>query len=320
MGAKDNAQKDFFDDNKRFADLYNGIMFQGKPIIKAVELEEADPNIVYWAEKKHAEIIPDKVKKWRGTHLAILTLENQSEVDYSMVFRAMKTEVLNYDKQLRRKKAKNRRKKQYGNAAEYLSGIRKEEKFIPVIVVVLYLGIDKRWDGATSLYEMLDMDNRLQPYITNYKLNLYDYHDYDDYSIFKTENRELFEMLSCAGNEEKMNALIHRNEDRYSKLDADATQVINSTVGIEIKTERKKEENGQEAVDMCKAWDDHWNSGKIEGHKEGHKEGQTELLLSIINKKIRKNLSLERIAEDLEEEVETIRPLYEKIKGQAQMV
>jgi len=163
---------------------------------------------------------------------------------------------------------------------------------------------------------MLDMDNRLQPYITNYKLNLYDYHDYDDYSIFKTENRELFEMLSCAGNEEKMNALIHRNEDRYSKLDADATQVINSTVGIEIKTERKKEENGQEVVDMCKAWDEHWNSGKMEGHKEG----QTELLLSIINKKIKKNLSLERIAKDLEEEVETIRPLYEKIKGQAQMV
>jgi len=64
MGDKDKAQKDFFDDNKRFADLYNGIMFQGKPIIKAVELEEADPNIVYWAEKKHAEIIPDKVKKW----------------------------------------------------------------------------------------------------------------------------------------------------------------------------------------------------------------------------------------------------------------
>jgi len=312
MGAKDNAQKDFFDDNKRFADLYNGIMFQGKPIIKAVELEEADPNIVYWAEKKHAEIIPDKVKKWRGAHLAILTLENQSKVDYSMVFRAMKTEVLNYDKQLRRKKAKNRRKKQYGNAAEYLCGIRKEEKFIPVIVVVLYLGIDKRWDGATSLYEMLDMDNRLQPYITNYKLNLYDYHDYDDYSIFKTENRELFEMLSCSGNEEKMNALIHRNEDRYSKLDADATQVINSTVGIEVKTERKKEENGQEVVDMCKAWDDHWNSGKIEGH--------TELLLSIISKKIRKNLSLERIAEDLEEEVETIRPIYEKIKGPVQMV
>ena len=40
------------------------------------------------------------------------------------------------------------------------------------------------------------------------------------------------------------------------------TQVISSTIGIEVNANCEKNENGQEVVDMCKAWDDHWNSGK----------------------------------------------------------
>ena len=313
MGDKDNTQRDFYDDNERFVDLYNGVLFHGKQIIRADELEAVDPNLVYRMDKKQTVVIPDKVKKWKGTYLAILTLENQTEIDYGMVIRAMKTEALNYHKQLQKKRIKNRREKNYSNAAEYLSGIQKGEKFIPVIVLVLYLGVDKKWDGATTLYDMLEMEDCLQPFVTNYKLNLFDYHEYDDYSIFKTENRELFEMLSCGRDEEKMNILIHQNKDRYSRLDADATQIINCTVGIDINTKREQTENGQEVVDMCKAWDDHWNSGK----EIGKEIGKEEFLVNFIQKKLQKNMSLETIAEILEEDVDVIRPIYGRLKNQA---
>lgn len=42
-------------------------------------------------------------------------------------------------------------------------------------------------------------------------------------------------------------------------------------------------------------------------------EGRGELLAEQITKKIAKSKTLEQIAEELEEEVESIRPLYEKI-------
>ena len=32
---------DYFDDNERFADFFNGILFQGRPEVRAEELEEA---------------------------------------------------------------------------------------------------------------------------------------------------------------------------------------------------------------------------------------------------------------------------------------
>jgi len=298
MGEKDNAQKDFFDDNERFADLCNGVVFHGEQVIRAEELKEVDPNIVYRLEKSQTVVIPDKVKMWKGIYLAILTLENQTEVDYSMVFRAMKTEALSYDKQIRKRRVKNRKKKNYTNAAEYLSGIQKGEKFIPVIVLVLYLGMDKKWDGATTLYEMLDIDERLQPFVTNYKLNLFDFHDYTDFSTFKTENRVLFEMLSCAKDEVKMDALIHENKDRYSELDDEATKAINAMIGIEIKTDCLKNENELEVVDMCKAWDDHWNSGKEVGRESGLKEGK-EIGLSLFVNSMKDNMSIDELYEKI---------------------
>jgi len=272
MGKKDNAQKTFYDDNERFADLYNGIIFHGEQIIKPEELSEADPNIVYYTQREYQSLIPDKVKKWNGTHLAILTLENQSLVDYSMVFRAMKTESVSYDKQLRKRKRYNKKYKTYDNNAEFICGIKKNDKFIPIIIIVLYLGRDAKWDGATSLYDMLYMDKRLEPYITNYRLNLYDYHDHDDFSMFKTENRELFELLSCSGDEKKMDTLIHANANRYHEIDADAANVINLVAGIDITLNKNINTDGQEVVNMCKAWDDHWNEGKIEGKIESSVE------------------------------------------------
>lgn len=51
-----------------------------------------------------------------------------------------------------------------------------------------------------------------------------------------------------------------------------------------------------------------------EAVEEGREEGMKEKLYELICKKLLKNKSLEQIAEELEEDPETIRPLYEQIK------
>ena len=42
MGQNDLNQSEYFDSNVRFADAYNGILFNGEIIIKPEELEECD--------------------------------------------------------------------------------------------------------------------------------------------------------------------------------------------------------------------------------------------------------------------------------------
>lgn len=305
MGQKDLAQNDYFNDKVRFADVCNGFLFQGKQIINANELLEAQTDIVYREGDVLHKVIPDKVHIWNGFCIGILGVENQTMVDYHMVFRIMKTEAIAYERQWKDRERELRRQGILNEKAQLCwNTISKEAKFLPIIMIVIYFGIDKPWDGATYLHDMLDMDKMLEPYVANYKINLFDFHKYSDFSFFRTENRELFEVLSCATDEEKMNKLLQNNLDRYGKLPIDVVSTIFRLSGIDLNAMKVYKEKEQEVVDMCKAWDDHMERGR--------KEGIEQTLLLLVSKKVRKNMTLNMIADDLEEDAETIRPFYEK--------
>ena len=269
MGQKDYAQNDYFNDKVRFADVCNGILFQGKQLCNPKDLQELNPDIVYKdnEQQKLRKTIPDKMCMWKDIYISVLALENQSLVDYSMVFRAMKTEAMSYEKQFKTLEREYRRQGLLGEKENLAwNALAKEAHFVPIILIVIYYGQDKIWDGAKCLYEMLDMDKKIESYVTNYKMNLFDYHDYEDFSFFKTENRELFEVLSCAEDEEKMDKLLCANMDRYRHLALDAVEVIFILTGIDLNIlDNIKDEKGMEVVDMCKAWDDHKESGRQEG-------------------------------------------------------
>lgn len=47
MGTKDAYQHSYLDDPVRFADQVNGALFGGRQVVKAKELQEADPGLVY---------------------------------------------------------------------------------------------------------------------------------------------------------------------------------------------------------------------------------------------------------------------------------
>ena len=290
MGQKDYAQNDYFNDKVRFADVCNGILFKGKECIRAEDIEEMNPDIVYQDKDKEKlrKTIPDKICFWKGIYLSVLALENQSIVDYSMVFRAMKTEALSYEKQWRALEREHRIQGLIGKK-DNLAWKRqaKEARFVPVILIVIYYGMDKAWDGAKCLYDVLTLDKELEPYVSNYKMNLFDYHDYEDFSFFKTENRELFEVLSCAKDEKKMDQLLRGNLERYRNLAADAVEVIFKLTGIDLNILENIRKDGMEEVDMCKAWDDHRKSGIREGRKEGVLENRVESIRSLM-----KNLSI----------------------------
>ena len=54
MGKKDLWQSDYFDDKRRFTDMFNGAL-KGKQIMNAEELEEVDSKLVH--HEKGGEVV-----------------------------------------------------------------------------------------------------------------------------------------------------------------------------------------------------------------------------------------------------------------------
>ena len=283
MGQKDNAQNGYFDDKVRFADVCNGILYRGKEVIMPQELQEMNPDIVYYDEKeKLNKIIPDKFMMWNGACIGIIGIENQTKVDYSMVFRTMKAEALSYAKQwneLEKKYTRERKLKKDMHLA--WSELGKESRFIPVIMVVIYFGTDKEWDGAKCLYDMLDMCEELKPYVNNYRMNLFDYHACDDFSVFKTENRLLFETLACSDDKQKMKKHLARKYGEYEGLDRTSRRLICDLLGVnkELVEQRMKDEG----ITLCKALQEMYDDGVEKGRELGRIELQQEKITKIQN-------------------------------------
>lgn len=293
MGETDVYESDYLDDNRRFADMANGILYHGKQIIPPEELEDIGTELVYAEDKEVKKTIRDKVKLWRGTLIVILSVENQNYVDYRMVTRNMLTESMAYYRQWKQKAAEHRKNRDLAGKDEFLSKMKQYEKFIPVITIVVYYGTDKMWDGARTLYELLDMGDRedlIKPYVSDYRLNLYDFHMEDTFEHFHTELGTLFEFLRYSTNQKELSKKMAENNFRYRHVDKETGRLIAKLTGINGLTQNKDETMKGE-FDMCKAFEDM----KLEGKRIAE--------INLIQKLSKRNISNTEIAEilDLEE-------------------
>ena len=67
---------------------------------------------------------------------------------------------------------------------------------------------------------------------------------------------------------------------------------------------------------MCQAFRELLEDNRLVGVKQGIEQGIEQSIFRLVCKKVEKNYTLDMIADDLEEEVEVIRPIYEKAKKQ----
>ncbi len=72
-----------------------------------------------------------------------------------LVIRNMLVEALEYDRQWQENKKEHKKNKDLESGNEYLSGMKKTDKFIPVVTLVVYYG-EEKWDASASLHELLD--------------------------------------------------------------------------------------------------------------------------------------------------------------------
>lgn len=179
MGKKDSTQKRLEDYNDVFADIVNVLLFHGEQVIKEEELETTHTKDTYTAEEQEIhEIERDVAKKWKNAdmHIAMLGLENQTNMDDDMPLRVICYDGASYREQLNKKQPK---------------------KHCPVITLVLYMGTEKCWDTSTKLTDCFEVDERLIPYISDYNINIINLAWLEDAQIqlFKSDFKNFVEYL-----------------------------------------------------------------------------------------------------------------------------
>ncbi len=308
MGRIDEYQFDYLDDNSRFADQINGALFHGRQVVKPEELKPVDGQVVYLGreagKRKNYKAVADKVRIWRGRLIHILAIENQTFVDYHMVLRNMLTESLSYQKQWKQKRQEHEKKTDLvAGTDEYMSGMTRDEKFMPVITLVVYCGIEHPWNGARCLHELLEIDDEVKEFVTNYKLNLYDCHEHDTFDEYRTGLRQLFEVVRYGKDRVRLQEVIEADKEAYSSMDSDTRELLEVVAKVRIKEESLGMKKEEKRYDLCKAF--------VDMKEEGREEGKREYLVRNVCIKLQKNKSAEVIADELEEELTEIERIIE---------
>lgn len=150
MGKENDAMLHYLDNNRNFAALFNGCFFEGKEVVKADDLTEGSEGYVAkhppessLGEKTVPRIRDLKKRMVSGRTLRILAVEGQNEINYIMPWRHMNYDSLEYGKQIRMITDQNKAKKNFRNSAEFLSGLRREDRLAPTYTICLYHGTEK---------------------------------------------------------------------------------------------------------------------------------------------------------------------------------
>lgn len=284
MGKEDVYESDYLENEEIFADLVNGVLYHGEQVVKPEELTEQEGELRSILGEHTKKAIRDKVKLWNGTMLAVFAVENQTKVDYHMVIRAMLMESMAYDKQWKKLRAVYEKewveKSDTVTPDEFLSGMRKTDKFIPVITIVIYYGKEKPWDGAKTLYELLDIKRnaeRILPFVSDYKLNVFDYHEYENFGQFHSELQSVFEFLRYCNDKKLLGEKLEQEKERYGKLSSQAKVLLTKLTNIKKIPDVTEDEFRKGDFDMCKAFEDMKEEGRIAGEKQGRAREIVEL-------------------------------------------
>ena len=280
MGVIDTEGKKYLSDNAIFADAFNYLVYGGKQVIKAAELREIDTTelAVPYGNNAKAPVqkYRDILKLWNAMMdddaiYVILGAELQDKVHYGMPVKDGLYDMLGYSKQIEeiRRSYRKQGEENIGEISaedgtlkikltseEFLSGLRKGDKLIPIITAVVYFG-DTPWDGPRSLHDMLNFKNdAIKSYVPDYKLNLISPADMEDEEFTKFSTDLGFAMEVIKHQSSDADEVIERTNHR--KIDRDTALFLNTAVKLNLEYE---EETG--GVDMCKAMEKKEKKDKI---------------------------------------------------------
>ena len=161
---------------------------------------------------------------------------------------------------------------------EFLSGLRKDDKLMPIITVVFYLG-DKPWDGPKSLHEMLNIyDDSVKKYVPDYRINLISPLDMDNDEFVKFKTDLGFAMNIIKHQSDSIDKIIGDTKGRT--IDRDTAIFVNTVTSLKLEYEEEKGD-----VNMCLAMEKKEKRDRIIGAIEVMRNmgmSKTEIIEGII--------------------------------------
>ena len=263
LGEKDILEKKLLMFNDVFADFVNGIMFDGKDVVKEDELVDLSGWSHYKGDdSKHRFQDRDVVKLWKKENVVIslIGIENQDIPDEDMVFRVISYDGASYRTQLVEKE-RRKRKKKVDKVAE-----KSAEKLdiFPVITFVIYYG-EEEWRHETTLHKRLNLGSELKHYVSDYSINLIDLKKLseDDINKFKKDFKLIADYM-VKGSKHKADRIDLNHPEEVSEL-------ILRLTGEELPFEVECEEGGN---NMEKFFEPMFERAEARGRAEGRAEGE----------------------------------------------
>ena len=272
MQGKDITEKMLEKYNDVFADILNVLLFAGGDVVDESALIDALPMSMLKIDGRVRTQERDIAKYWRKNkiNVALFGLENQTVPNKLMPIR-----VFGYD------------------GAEYVKQSRKENSDrakYPVITLVLYLGYEKRWNYPKRLFEVLDIDEDVRPYVNDFKINLFEiaYLEREKIDLFKSD----FWILADYLYQMRVNKDYVAGDTVIKHVDELLMLMTAMTRDCRFE-ETINDFKGKEKVNMCEVLDRVEARGIEKGRLEGRQEGTINTLISLVKDGI---LSLDEAA------------------------
>ena len=156
---------------------------------------------------------------------------------------------------------------------EYLSRMKRADRFMPVITVTVYYG-KKPWDGAASLHGMLNIPEALRKYVNDYRMLLVEARK-NNLVLHNMNNVDLFNLLEILLDSSRPAGEIRSRAIGYTKeRRVDKTVIMTAAGAVDNKIDYDAlEQRGD--VDMYTVFEE----TRIEGRAEGRKEGRAEEII-----------------------------------------
>ena len=255
MGQKDLSEKILVAYNDVFADIVNVLLFNGEKQIQPEELEDRGTKAFYKENGVLHEMERDVVKRWRKEEVrfACIGIENQTAVDPDMTLR-----VIGYDGAAYRAQ---------------LSDEKQSRERYPVITIVLYFGHDKKWDKPLHLLEKLTVPDGLDPYVSDYKVNLFQvaWLSEEQVAMFQSD----FKIVADYFVQKRKNNSYIPTKEEIKHVEA-VLQLLSIMEHDDRFAETMYRENGRKVKNMCDVLDAAEQRGEIRGEKRGELRGRAE--------------------------------------------
>lgn len=269
--------KNYWSSNEEFADLFNAVLFGGKQVIKPYELNDVDTDVSnvekYGTYTESIKAIRDNIKIRKkstisGIEFVLLGIEGQEHIHYAMPLRIMGYDYGSYRKQYSDIKKEIKKKKGL-TTDEFLSGMKKEDRFISVVTIVVYYG-EKEWDGALSLKQMMAIPKEMENIVNDYKMKLVEARQ-NDLLFHNINNRDLFNLFGILLNKDKSTRELREEAIKYS-VDHKVDKNVLNTVAGAARCDLDVDNLFKEGDSMWRVFGETRDEGKIEGQIEAYND------------------------------------------------